>query len=683
MLSVFHTAGGFSLGKGDNAVFDFMPAKIEMNGKELTLDAHIADGALVSEGHDLRVTDKITDLGDGLWRIDRVIENTGVGTLCFKDILEIRTAFKPAKYLIPCVNYNGNAGCKENTPTGLSRDGSPWIFAYDRTGIPACTLCEDKHYGVALFASDKDADSLRSSCSLVQNGDGSFSQKIYRPVTEAPYTYSGKNVLTERYDEYLTLKPGARFASTSYAFACVPMYENYAAANLLDRAADVFALERTPCLTPEQTWELGIDYAKALLYDYEGHKLIITHFAPRLFRSQHGAAITPEEMQRRLQDPYYTELGRFDERFEMGWADQGLLNARMLAVDAAKKGDRETLDIAVDIFDAWAEKQQENGLLYSQFQQYYVKETYDFATPDVCNFGWGAAEMARMYAFLRSIGIDKPAYRNFAVRLCDFFCEHFSAEYGFGKSWTLDGECVMQNGSIGGFMLTGLMETYRITGDDRYLETAKKASDFYFDRDLDGFVCSAGALDCQSIDKETAYPFISSSLMLYEDTGDALHLERAKKAAYYFFSWAFHYDVLYGADSEFTKYGYHTAGGTAISTEHHAIDAWGAAPVTDFFLLAKYTGDDRWAKRARAMWANAVQGVTASEEERIHGQKRPLGAQNEGFFQCRWTKYRPTCEERGHYNDCLCAWSGAYRMMTLDNQSRVLREDDYKLLKGE
>ena len=64
------------------------------------------------------------------------------------------------------------------------------------------------------------------------------------------------------------------------------------------------------------------------------------------------------------------------------------------------------------------------------------------------------------------------------MRLCDFFVEHFSETYGFGKSWTLDGACVMENGSIGGFMLTGLMETYRITGDRRYLDTAARASGF-------------------------------------------------------------------------------------------------------------------------------------------------------------------------------------------------------------
>ncbi|MBQ4598913.1 MAG: hypothetical protein IJB19_03285 [Clostridia bacterium] len=670
MFSVQYENQKFTLGEGTNAVITLCPAKIECNGKEITGTAvyDLEKGEICTKIASLTVRDTYTNAGDGLYKVLRVIENGGTNTLTFRDIFEVQTAFAPARYLIPCVNYNGNDGCRENTPTGLTRDGEAWIFAYDRTGIPACTLCENKNFGSAIFAADDSESSLRSACSLVKNANGTFTQRIYHPVVEAPYTYSSKNILTERYDEYTTLKPGETFTAAMYVFACVPMYENYAAANLLDHAADVFSLALDPCLTPKQVWDLGIDYAKALLYDYKGHKMIITHFAPRLFRSQHGAAITPEEMQRRLRDPYYTEIGRFDERFEMGWADQGLLNARMLAADAIERGDKEMLDTAIGIFESWADKQQKNGLLRTQFQQYYEAEAYDFANPDVCNFGWGAAEMSRMYTMLREHGIEKPKFRDFAVKLCDFFCEHYSDKYGFGKSWTLEGECVMPNGSIGGFLALGMLETYRVTKDKKYLDTAIKACNFYYNRDLDKFICSAGALDCQSIDKETAYPFIYVSLILFEETGEQIYLDRAKKAAYYFFSWAFHYDVLYGEDSEFTQYGYHTKGGTAISTEHHAIDSWGSAAVTPFLLLAHYTGDDRWVKRAHAMWANAIQGIASEDNRTFHGQMRPLGSQNEGFFQCRWTKYRPTCEERGHYNDCLCAWSGAYRMMTLYDQ---------------
>ncbi len=668
MTTIIYSNDKFRLGQSlENAVCIINEPLLEIGGRIIKAAEQTA----------LEVTDTYTDMGDGLFKVERTAKNKSADTVTFRDIFEIKTAYIPSRYLIPCVNYNGNEGCRENTPTGLTRDGEPWIFAYDRMGIPSCTLCEDKSFGTAIFASDCDESSLRSSCSLIKNSDGSFTQRIIHPVVEAPYTYSSKNILTERYDEYTTLKANEKFCATMYVFVCRPMYENYAAANLIDCASRVFELSRETPLSPSEVWELGTEFAKALLYDYKGYRLIITHFAPRLFRSQHGAAITPEEMKRRMSDPYYTEIGRFDERFEMGWADQGLLNARMLAADAIERGDKELLETAIGIFDAWAKKQGENGLLYSQFQQYYVEETYDFATPDVCNFGWGAAEMSRMYTMLKENGIDKPSYRDFAVKLCDFFCDNYSEEYAFGKSWTLDGKCVMERGSIGGFMLLGMLETYRITNDKKYLETAIKASDFYFKRDLDNFVCSAGALDCQSIDKETAYPFINSSIILYEETGEEKYLDRAKKAAYYFFSWAYHYNVLYPRDSEFTQYGYSTKGGTSVSTEHHTIDSWGSAAVSGFLQLAHYTGDMRWEKRANAMWANAVQGITSSSEQRIHGVSRPLGSQNEGFFHCRWTKYRPTCEERGHYNDCLCAWAGAYRMMTLYNQRYEKSKADF------
>jgi len=671
MLYINYKNGAFSLeSRKDSSVVSLLPAILVKDGNEICGKAQANGNTVTTDFDGLSVCDTYFDEGNGLFKVVRVITNSGDKAV-FKDIFEVKTEYTPTRYLIPAVNYNGNDFSPKNTVTGLTYEGEPWVLAYDRMGIPSCTLCENKEYGTALFASDCDAASLRSACSLIKKDDGAFVQRIFHPVTEAPVSYTNKRILTERYDEYTTLENGESVTEVMYVFACVPMYENYAAANLLDRAADVFDLSLKECLSAKQVWDLGISFAKALLYDYKGHKMIITHFAPRLFRSQHGAAVTGEEMAKRLSDPYYTELGRFDERFEIGWADQGLLNARMIAVDAHEKGDKEMFDIAVGIFDSWAEKQQENGLIRTQFQHYYGDASYEIPDPDVCNLGWGAAEMARMYTYLKSLGIDKPEYKEFAVRIADFFCNNYSDEYGFGKAWTMEGECSVKLGTIGGFMMLGILETYLITGNKLYLDTAIKASDFYYARDLDNFTCTAGALDCMSIDKETAYPFINGSLIMYEVTKDKKYLERAKKAAYFFFSWGFHYDCLYPEESEFTQFGYHTKGGTAISVEHHAIDSWGSAAVPGFLMLAKYTGDKRWEKRAQIMWANAIQGITHYEGQKTHGQVRPLGGQNEGFFHCRWTKYRPTCEDRGHFNDCLPGWVSAYRMMTIyDNATK-------------
>ncbi len=644
------------------------PAAILMPPKTEDKEGRITEGTPFGAGYmcgELYILDQVCHIDSGIYKIERRIENRGSTAAYFKDCLDIETAFAGEKYLFPAVLYNGNHQGTSGTPKGLIKDGKPWVFAYDRMSIPSCTVTENKDISFSLFASNRDPLSLTSSASLIKKDNGCYIHRIIRPVTEAPYTYSSKCIMTERYDTYNTLRAGESMSTLSYAVVERPMYESYGAAGLLRAAEKLLCPVSEPTLTPERVRELGVDFAKALLYDYKGQKLIITHYAQRLFRYQHMVKITPSEMAEMMKDPYYTELGAFDERFEMGWADQGLLNGRMLGEYAIEKNDRELLRISIGIFDAFCKTQKENGLAFTLYEQNYEENAETAATPDCCNLGWGAAEMVRMYRMLKKHNIDKEEYLDFACRVCDFFEKAQSDEYGYGKSYYIDGRPADSGGSVGGFMITAMLEVYNETKNEKYLDSAVRASDFYYKRDLDNFVCTAGALDCQSVDKETAYPFLTSSLMLYGITKDEKYIERAKKAAYYFTSWMFFYDVLYPNGSEFTQYGYNTAGGTAISAEHHAIDSWGSVIVPELTALARLTDDDFWLRIARLMWANSILGLTEREGQLFHGMQRPIGAQNEGFFQARWTKYRPTCEERGHFNDCLSAWCGAYRMYTV------------------
>lgn len=115
----------------------------------------------------------------------------------------------------------------------------------------------------------------------------------------------------------------------------------------------------------------------------------------------------------------------------------------------------------------------------------------------------------------------------------------------------MQGEALDTTGSVGGFILNALIDTWRVTKRQEYLKTAATALDFYMERDVNHFRCMAGAIDCEAVDKETAFPFVVSALDLYEITGDEKYLEYAQKAAYYFFSWAFQYDALYPDTSDF------------------------------------------------------------------------------------------------------------------------------------
>ena len=640
------------------------------DGRELTASPE-GDGWRAGA---LYIRDDVKYIGEGKYKITREIKNTSLSPVEYADILSVRDTRPSERYLIPCILYNGNEHGSSNTPKSLTVDGEAWEFAYDRTGIPSCTLTEADGWGVALFASSEDSASLVSSCSLIPEEDG-YIHRIIRPVVEAPYSYTSKNIMTARYDTYSTIGAGEYVRSASYLCILTPEIKNYAAAQLIDRALELLSPKHEPCLGSDEVFSLGQAFSRALLYDYRGQKMIITHYAQRLFRYQHMVKITLEEMAEMMRDPYYTELGAFDERFEMGWADQGLLNARMLAYDAIEKKDEEQLQTAIGIFDAFCATQRENGLCFTLSEQNFDPEAEKTATPDACNLGWGACEMIRMYRLLRSVGIDKAEYVRFARRVCDFFIDAYTDEYGYGKSYYMDGTPAQTLGSIGGFMIVAMLECYDETGEKKYLDSALCAHDFYYKRDLGQFVCTAGALDCTSIDKETAYPFVTSSLMLYDVTGEEKYITRAEMAAYYFTSWMFFYEVLYENGSEFTEYGYHTTGGTAISAEHHAIDAWGSVIVPELCRLAALTGKDSWTRIARLMWAGSIQGMTLREGHLIHGMQRPIGSHNEGFFQARWTKYRPTPEERGHFNDCLSAWCGAYRMHTITRLKDMGRLD--------
>ena len=619
------------------------------------------DASLVLE------SEKAEYLGDGAYSVVRTVRNAGTRPVAFNDELRVRDLFAADRYLIPCVNYNGNEFGSLRTPKGLSEGGEPWTFSYQRTGVPSCTLTESAETGLAVFAANDTKSSLVSSCSLQKGADGLFEHVVVRPVVEAPVTYESKGVFGPRYVTYITLGPGETFTAKTHVCVCRPKWRCYAFASLVDHALRLLDPKLEPCLTDDESFCLGTRFIHSLLYLYKGKWLICEHVTNRMIHDCAAMRITREEMAERMKWEYWTDLATFCQTFEVGWAGQNFLNARMLAVRAFRNGESDLLEKAVGVFDAFVEKQYPSGLLLTCYNHNFEPDCEKRRAPDVCNMGWAAAEAVRMAQLLAAHGMDGSKYVAFARKICDFFVGHWSDECGFGKSWRVDGTPVATAGTIGGFMIPALVEMYGETKDRKYLDAALKAGDFYFKRDLSRFECTAGAIDCYCIDKETAWPFLNGELSLYKITGDAKHLDRAEMAAAYFTSWMFFFDGVYGPETDFAQYGYHMTGGTSVSAEHQAIDSWGSLAVPDLEELADLTGDAKWRRVAGLMWANAVQGITTRVGQIIRGKQRPIGSQNEAFFQARFTKYRPVIEE-GYFNDLLAPWPSAFRMWTVERR---------------
>lgn len=624
-------------------------------------------------GRQLFVEEHRSDRGGGLFCIERVFRNEGEHDRTLRIIFEATTFFGPKKYLIPCVSYNGNNFGEGKEPKGLSCDGETWMHAYDRTSIPSCTLSENETTVFAVFTSDCNGESLKSCCGMSVRGT-ELNHRIMWPVNELPYTYSDNDKMTEALENEISLRAGEAFAVRCYLFAGVPKWKNFGFASLFDRVYDLFDNRINAVRTSDELWDLGVRYLRSLIEYHNGDKLL-------------SNGKKPDAAGRIQNTPLY----------EIGWCGQNALSCRMLLTEYFKNGDHSLLEDALEILDNWVAKQADNGLLLAHYEWYkngkewnYVPKdpTKSWASnvdwvngwlPEVCNLGWAATELLLVWQLLLEHGIERDSYRSFALKICDFFTKHYSETYAFGKGWDFDGSCVEQDGTIGGFVSVALIEAYKATKDRKYLAYAVKSVNFYFMRDIDHFVCTAGAIDCTCVDKETAAPFIKASIELYEITGDSAYLEKAKKAAYYFLSWMFCYDVLYDEKAEFVEYGYRTVGGTSVSVQHPAIDQYGELIVYDLLRLYHYTKEDLWRDSAVMIWNNCMQCIADEDTPPVHGMKRPVGAQNEAFYHCRWG-HRPDCNERGHLNDWLVSWVSAYRLLVIERLEHTFDGELLELL---
>ena len=657
----------------------FAVLKQKEKGAVAVLQPPLLLGKDNAETNKISVQENIEELGAGLFHISRRFFNEGNSALCLQIVLEVETLFVPEDYLIPCVSYNGNRWGEGKEPKGLcDLKGRPWSFAYDRCSIPSASVTENGDYCVALFADVSGRESLRSSVSILEGREGRLHQRISYPVIEKPATYSDNDSYSPSYEEWITLKEKEALSLDCYLLLSRPEKRHYGVCALLDRLLELPGFcgnedrtDQKETLSAEELWRVGIQFAETLMC-----------------RAADGALLSSTGL--RLDKK--AGIFRHSPKIEIGWCGQNLLSARMQLLEYKRSKEKHFLEHALGILDAWTKKQADNGLILSHYNWYTTGKEWNYVPrdknlswagnvdyergwlPETCNMGWAASEMIKNYELLLSLGIDRPEYKNFAVKICDFFTERFSEAYGFGKSWHFDGTVDEKDGSIGMFVTLGLVDVYKAVKEERYLKAAEKALEFYVHRDLEQFVCTAGAIDCICVDKETAGPFLMTALELYELTGKEQYLTWSKWAACYFTSWMYHYNAEYSGDAEFTVYGYRTLGATAVSVQHPALDEWGEYLVPEFLKLWRLTGEEKWRKRAGLLWQGAVQLIAAEDSEPIHGYKRPTGSQNEAFFHCRWG-HRKDCNERGHLNDWLVAWVNLFRLSALERIWRMWGED--------
>ncbi len=591
------------------------------NGNVVLLTIESAAGAV----------DSFEKIEDGAWKWTRKLERP-----VDQMQLTFDTGAAPEYTMVPAVNYNGNGWGDSEEYVGDRFEGTPWTYEWHRVMIPACTYTEmANRYAVSLMAEQDDTP----SCSLYKVESGMERHALVWPEQAGPKML-GRHEWKEAYMG--TMEPRDCFCGVIFAFEVDR--PRHSVRKLLDFAWRYYGHAIPAPMQPEDMWRYSIAFMKSL-WTLEKDGFVAFNRGLQWYKST----------------CFYAKRDQI--KYELGWVGQSASASNALLCEYLRTGDEDAYEKASMCLDAWpkyTKLEGIDGLVQIKFDGAPCDQTRDIPI-DACNLGQGALQYFEAADLMEKCGTPRPEYIDYAMGMVNFAVNHQLPSGEFAKSWNKDGSVRQQNGTIGAFLIPAVLEAYKRTGEDKYLQSAVRAFDCYCKEfDENGFT-TAGALDSYCIDKESASPLLGAALSLYDVTHEQKYVDRAEDVAWYISTWMMHYTAKYPADTTLAKIKYDTLGITAVSTAHNAVDQYCLRDVRAFLQLAEITGKKQWHERGMALWCAASQ-LISDGTLCIRGKVRPAGSQDEAVFQTRWG--RPTLPPFNP-SEWLVMWPCAFRMETL------------------
>lgn len=582
--------------------------------------------------------DTVEEWDEGVYRLTRCfgLHEAQGGELAV-DVLHLG---KQRFYEIPCVTYHGNHWGSGVEPQGLTCNGQPWVYAHHRSSIPGCTYSETEKHALCFFG---DLGNPPFSMSLVETAQG-MRHRLLLPQVEKPISYTAKAAWTGARVPKLHCTNGLKFVA--WVVLEKTSGKGLAIQKAMDVANHLMGHKPAPQHRTEQLWDLGIRFAVGSAYfenkDFKGFCMGL-----------------------------YEDAGVWCQRrnvLEIGWVGQNALMAVSLMREGVRRHDEKLIHQGAEVLDIWQAARLPNGLFRCRFDAVQAHETPTAdEREDSANLYSVVVQYLEAWRLARTWGLNKPAWRDTALELCQFALRAQLEDGSFPRAWYADGKPAACNGTAGAYMAWALMAGWKETGDAAMLQAAQRSMACYFARfERDGYL-TAGALDTLCIDKEGAMPLLGLAVELYAATADRCYLHQAESISTYLETWLYHYSVRYPEDTLLGAFHYDTLGGGSVSTQHQHIDAYALLCVPLWVRLAQWTGKDRYRRMAWEVWCNATQFISDGSMV-IDGMVRPAGSQDEGVCQTWWHTSRG---EPMHTSRWLVCWNGAFRLAALADKETL------------
>jgi hypothetical protein len=299
------------------------------------------------------------------------------------------------------------------------------------------------------------------------------------------------------------------------------------------------------------------------------------------------------------------ELKAFRPNHEIGWTG-GVPCAYPLLVHGLREGNDDAVQKALTVMDRIASEETFNprsGWLYEMrwldradvhgwWPHFKGEAHYAYTNGEAATYLLHGVE-----AIADRNDLDRSLWRTVALRVLDNALAVQKENGSFGYAYAVETGAILDDeGFAGCWFVPGMVLAHRLTGEAKYLDSARKAMAYYrvFVRSLECYGCPMDTF--KAVDQEGILSFIRGARLLHEVTGEDDALRMLAEGAEFEYLWRFAFrtrpEVPPLKDSSWSA-----VGGSITSTSNPHIHPMGLLVAGDLAYLAAETGDDYHRRR--------------------------------------------------------------------------------------
>lgn len=576
-FELYAAGEGYSLrsvnGEGGSAFFSESPVFVAVKksgeaeeteyeskyGELRSRNGHVvALGEIETEnGSLIRVEDEFVPLG-GLVNLTRTVSVTksAAGDEGYSTRLSLRVAsnaaadatgdFADIDWFIPSIWYKDGA---LNPPSAIAasyrnkqilvketRTGLPLVMGRDRATGETLSLC---HFDPQISSDVSDlsaanflTDENYRCGSLGAVRDPSPAVTFCYPTAELPIAYASSYSVVKRYH------PIREGFSSSFTLSMRASHTD----DYLQAETETYRIHSS--LQEKEIYDVDLEKAytatMSLVNDY-------CYEANDVFGIPYGAFVTDGHVESGL-------------TMEMGFVGMELSIAAEMMRYGEKYGDEKSLSNGERIADLWAETAHTDSGVVKAYMlpngSFYPMPCYLRRMTD------GMEGMLSCLTFMADRGTEKPAWEQMVMEYAQFLLGAQNEDGSWYRAFDYAGQLFTPDNSFGQHCennynngtadassknstpipIRFLVELYKFTGEEKYLDSAKRAAEFVIEELFPAGKFGGATCDGRDrTDRETGVYVLYGMNALYEVTGEKRYLGYAETAAVYTCSWAFLY----------------------------------------------------------------------------------------------------------------------------------------------